>query len=95
MFINLIFATLINFTWQPPTSGPVVEGYKLLIGDAPGQYTQEIDVGNTTSTQQDIDVSTTKYFAVVAYNLWGDSTPSNEVVAENPSHPSGLTAAPN
>ena len=92
--MSYILATLITFTWVPPTTGSTVDGYKLLIGSAPGNYSQTIDVGAGTTTQQDIDLATAKYFAVVAYNQWGDSTPSNEVTAGKPGAPATLTAQP-
>ena len=93
--ISIFLATLINFSWLAPTTGPTPDGFKLLVGNAAGVYTQVIDVGNNIATQQDIDLdSGPKYFAVVSYNQWGDSAESNEVLAGKSEAPTVLIAAP-
>jgi hypothetical protein len=89
----LIFATNVVLTWAAST-GPIVTGYKLYIGSSPGNYTQTVTLGNVTTTTQDVDVSTAKYFAVSAVNTWGESAKSNEVTAGKPQAPGSLVAVP-
>lgn len=70
-------ATTTNTDGTPATK---LAGYKLHIGSASRSYTQEIDVGNSTSysTSNLVDGST-YYFAVTAYDTSGiESAYSNE-----------------
>ena len=89
----LTIATNVVLTWAAST-GPNVTAYKLYIGNSPGNYTQTVTLGNVTTTTQDVDVSTPKYFAVAAVNAWGESAKSNEVTAGKPQTPANLVAAP-
>lgn len=72
-----------TLTWNAVTGTPV-SGYKVYVGEAPGQYTRTLNVGNTTSstvtsTVTSLTVGRTYYFAVTAYNGAGESPTSNIV----------------
>jgi hypothetical protein len=56
-------------------------GYRVYIGPSSGDYTQSIDVGNsTTATVSGLTSGSTYYFAVIAYSAEASaSSPSNEV----------------
>ncbi len=68
-----------NLSWTAPTTytdgTPLTSlaGYKVYMGTSSGNYTQNIDVGNTTSyTLGSLSDGTTYYFAVTAYDASGD-----------------------
>jgi len=64
-------------TWNAVTSTPIT-GYKVYVGEAPGQYSQTITVGTVTSaTVNSLTVGKTYYFAVSAYNSAGEGPPSS------------------
>ena len=68
-----------TLTWNAVT-GATVTGYKMYVGEAPGQYSRTITVGNvTSSTVSSLTVGRMYYFVVTAYNSAGESTPSNMV----------------
>src|SRR5262245_31012751 len=61
---------------------PDVAGYLISYGTGSGQYTNFVDVGNTTThTLNNLFAGQTYYFALRAYNASGTSTYSNEVSA--------------
>jgi hypothetical protein len=66
--------------WDASPS-PDVTGYALFVGEAPGQYTRRVDVGNAlTYTFTDLQRGKTYYFAATAYTADGlESDFSNEV----------------
>lgn len=65
--------------WNAVT-GATVSGYKVYVGEAPGQYSRTITVGTvTSSTVNSLTVGRTYYFVVTAYNGAGESSPSNIV----------------
>ena len=74
-------AATITLAWDANPPGTVT-GYRLYWGTVSGQYTQSIDVGNTTTA---IMTPTTPnriyYFVVRAYNSSGTSNPSGEIAA--------------
>jgi len=78
-------AAELTLAWDPPSDG-ITTGYIVLYGTAPHSYSQQVDVGNTTSyTVKNLLDGTTYYFAVRAYDATGaTSDPSLEV--------SGMTA---
>ncbi len=84
MFGLLVFGVLLKFSWQVPTTGAPPQGYRVLIGTTPGNYTQTIDVGNVLTKDIDVNVDTVKYVSVEAYNQYGTSGPSQEVVLGKP-----------
>jgi hypothetical protein len=68
-----------NLSWAAPTTYTdgtpltTLAGYKVYMGTASGSYTQNIDVGNSTSyTIGNLNDGTTYYFAVTAYDASGD-----------------------
>ena len=64
-------------------SEPDIAGYRLFYGPTSGNYTQQIDVGNTTAaTVSNLANGGTYFFVVTAYNTDAmESPPSNEVSA--------------
>ena len=59
-------------TWNVVTSTPV-NGYDVYVGTAPGSYSTKINVGNVTSyAVNSLNVGTTYYFVVSAYNSAGE-----------------------
>jgi len=68
-----------TLTWNAVT-GATITGYKVYVGEAPGQYSRTVTVGNvTSSTVNSLTVGRMYYFVVTAYNGAGESTPSNMV----------------
>ncbi len=68
-----------TLSWNAVT-GTTITGYKVYVGEAPGQYSRTITVGNvTSSTVSSLTVGRMYYFVVTAYNSAGESTPSNMV----------------
>lgn len=64
-------------TWNTVTSTPVT-GYKVYVGEVPGQYSRIITVGTvTSSTVNSLTVGKTYYFAVSAYNSAGEGPRSS------------------
>lgn len=67
-------------TWNAVTSTPIT-GYKVYVGEAPGQYSRTITVGTVTSaTVNSLTVGKTYYFVVSAYNSAGEGPPSPYVI---------------
>jgi len=66
-------------------SDPVLAGYKLYYGTAPGQYTESVDVGDVSwfLMRDLLEDGATYYIAAKAYNVYGteSETFSNEVSA--------------
>lgn len=72
--------------WDPPTmnedGSPLTDlaGYKVYYGPGPRQYSEVVDVGDTTEYTVDFLPSGRIYFAVAAYDFSGnESFFSNEV----------------
>ncbi|MFY9269590.1 MAG: fibronectin type III domain-containing protein, partial [Candidatus Manganitrophaceae bacterium] len=79
--------------WDPSPDVDVV-GYELYYGTGSGQYSESVDVGNTTSYTLSVVTPGTHYFAVTAYKAGHhESSFSNEVSKEmseaSPASPSG------
>src|ERR1700730_12709987 len=72
-------------------------GYRVHWGTASGTYTQETDVGNTTTAVvSNLTAGTTHFFAVTAYNSAGlESLPSNEVSYPSLSHLANISTRMN
>jgi hypothetical protein len=70
----------VTLTWEP-SSGPNIAGYDLLYGNSTGNYTQTINVGNTTTaTLSNLTQGSTYFIVVIAYNTATlESLPSNEI----------------
>ncbi|MRS02929.1 hypothetical protein EG832_06855 [bacterium] len=82
------FAGQAHLSWDA-SSSPGVAGYKLLYGTSSRNYTQSLDVGNTTSyTVTGLDEGMKYYFAAAAYNTSSvQSGYSNEVAYTTPAAP--------
>jgi hypothetical protein len=78
-------SSTVTLAWDADlsTGNPATQatGYRLYIGLASGNYTQSIDVGNTTTDTVSNLVSGTRYYSVItAYDSAGlESLPSNEI----------------
>src|SRR5437667_292137 len=71
----------IVLAWDPSPE-PTATGYILLYGPLPGVYTTSVDVGNLISYQIDLP-GTQHYFAVLAYNSMGLTSPLSNELAES------------
>ena len=100
LFIFLVLspfdsAAQIKLAWDDPPADSNVTGYKVYYGTASGNYRYHIDVGYvTTYMVQHLSERATYYFAVKAYNQYGDSDYSNEVsgkIVETVSNPNVLS----
>ena len=91
LFVVLLVATVRAFAigatlaWDPVDS-PALAGYVLHYGPSAGNYTSQIDVGNTTSrTVSNLAEGATYHFAVTAYDASHTETGfSNDVSATIP-----------
>ena len=62
----------LTIEWDPPSDG-ITTGYVLFYGTASQSYSEQVDVGNTTSyTLGGLSNGTTYYLAVRAYDAAGD-----------------------
>ena len=89
----------IKLAWDPPETDSSVIGYKVYYGTASRTYTVRIKVGNvTTYMMHRLSHGVTYYFAVTAYNRFGESGYSNEVsgmITETVSTPNALSGVTN
>lgn len=84
----LLFADDAILSWDPSPDADII-GYKLYYGTDSGQYTESIDVGNTTSYTLSVVTPGMYYFAVTAYELdQHESSFSNEASKEMNGSPS-------
>ncbi len=78
------FGASVTLAWDPPASGGVT-GYKIYRGIKTQEYVLLKTIGNTAQYMDDTLVAGTKYYyAVKAYNSYGDSGYSNELVYTPP-----------
>jgi hypothetical protein len=80
VFIPNAFSSQVPLAWDPNTE-PDLAGYKLYYGNASEDYSQVLDVGDTTMyTVTNLTAGNTYYFAVTAHDASGyESDYSNEV----------------
>jgi hypothetical protein len=73
-------AQSVTLAWDP-NPDPAIAGYRLYSGTSSRIYTQQLEVGNTTTTLvSNLADGRTYFFAVTAYSTAGaESIPSNEV----------------
>jgi hypothetical protein len=74
-------AGTVSLAWDP-VNDPGLQGYRVYYGTSPGNYTQNVDVGNTTThTVSGLSDCTTWYFGIKAYDTAGNESAnySNEV----------------
>ena len=83
-------AAEITLSWDPPTENtdgtPVTDlaGYKIYYGTSSGNYTTVVDVKNvTTFTITDLPEGFTYYFAVTAYDIYGNESAFSDEVSKN------------
>ncbi len=96
LFATLIFGTAAEasnsksaaLAWDADPTFPTA-GYRVYYGTVSGQYTQQIDVGNsTTADVPNLQPGVTYYFEVKAYDASNaESSPSNETSFLTPSAP--------
>ena len=92
-------AATVQVTWNANTE-PDLAGYRLYVGQAPGQYGEPVDVGNVTGHVMEItpEYGATYYFALTAYDTSGnESGYSDEATCfgpdgVKPEKPTGLRA---
>ncbi len=79
---HIVEAADLTVAWDPSSDGSAI-GYILLYGTGPGAYSQQIDVGDTTSyTIHGLSDGVTYYLTVRAYDATGGlSDPADEVSA--------------
>lgn len=84
-------AASLDVSWASNTEADLA-GYRLRLGTISGQYTQTVEAGSATSAQiDDIQIDTTYYLAVFAYDQAGnESAPSPEVSARVTSTPDSM-----
>jgi putative Ig domain-containing protein/glucodextranase-like protein len=69
------YAASVTLEWDS-NSDTVTTGYFVYYGTAPGNYSGNVDVGNSTSAIVNLsDSAATYYFAVQAYSATGDKSP--------------------
>ena len=104
LFVGLLSqaqaASSVTSGLESSSAAPDIAGYRLYYGTSSGNYSQVIDVGNTTvATISNLAPGQTYFLAVTAYNTAGlESAPSNQVsftTSGTPTTPSGTnTIAP-
>jgi len=57
----------VDLYWDPSTSNTET-GYKIYYGTSASNYTDSVDVGNTTSYTMSLTSGNTYYIAITAYN---------------------------
>ena len=84
----------LTFAWNanPETN---IAGYRLRYGTTSGVYPYTVDAGqNLTATATGLDGGTTYYFALVAYNTTGQTSPlSSELSVVTPGNPNAAPVA--
>ena len=79
LLVEGAYAADVTLEWDP-SEGQDVDGYFLCYGTQSGDYPTSMDVGDaTTGTVSGLEPGDTYYFAVYAYNNYGESDYSNEV----------------
>jgi hypothetical protein len=74
------FADSITLAWAPAAGGTVA-GYRIVYGTAPGSHPNSIDVGsNATGTVTGLTAGQRYYFAVIAYDSGGQTSPESSEV---------------
>jgi hypothetical protein len=71
-------ASEVSLVWNTVSNA---DGYKVYCGIVSREYAPEADVGSLTTHTIELDDGQLYYFAVTAYNVWGESLFSKEVSA--------------
>lgn len=77
VFASISRAESLTLQWNPVDGA---DGYKVYYGIASRQYSDPIDAEGEMSLTIPYDTSTMKYLAVTAYNKWGESGYSEELI---------------
>jgi hypothetical protein len=93
--VTLRASQSVELGWDP-NSDPDLAGYRLYSGTTSGVYTQQIEVGNATTTLvSNLIDGTTYFFAITAYNTSSVESPqSNEISYTVPSPNPSPTPTP-
>lgn len=86
-------AAQVTFTWNPNTETDLA-GYKLYQGGAPGTYASTTDVGNVTQFTMAILPDTDLYFALTAYDTFGNESGFSDELKVRADTPVVDTTAP-
>lgn len=92
LILSAVYATSaqsasVTLAWNA-NSEPNIAGYRLYYGTASHTYTQQIDVGNsTTGTVSNLSSGTTYFFAITAYNTAGVESAFSSELAYTPPLP--------
>jgi hypothetical protein len=79
-------AQVVTLTWDPNLESDVA-GYNVYYGTSSGQYTERLDVGqSTTATIIDLPSGRCVFFAVTAYNTAGVESDFSEEVCNSTLH---------
>jgi hypothetical protein len=71
---NLAHSFQLTVAWDP-NNEPDIAGYKVYYGTVSSHYIFNVDVRNYTSvTISDLELSKTYYFAVTAYDVYGNES---------------------
>ncbi len=81
LFPGLAPAAHIDLAWSP-NSEPDLGGYIVYYGTSPGNYTDSIDVGNTTSYRiKGLSANQEYFVALTAYDIYGNESGFSEEVS--------------
>ncbi|HHN65661.1 MAG TPA: fibronectin type III domain-containing protein, partial [Nitrospirae bacterium] len=80
--ITVSFAYTVTLSWDANTESDLA-GYKVYYGTSSRNYTETIDVGNTTTYQITGLSEGTYYFAVTAYDTSGNESDYSEEVSKS------------
>ncbi|NIN01627.1 MAG: hypothetical protein GTO24_27080, partial [candidate division Zixibacteria bacterium] len=101
LFPAFASAAHINLAWSP-NSEPDLGGYIIYYGTSPGNYTDLIDVGNTTSYRiKGLPANQEYFIALTAYDIYGNESGFSAEVSGDaapgddpaPTDPTGLPTA--
>jgi len=73
LIIQSSLFVLVLFQWEAADESH--NGFKIHVGDAPGSYSQVFDITDpdATTLEVEIDTTTSKFAAIQATGVWGDS----------------------
>ena len=98
--ISKAYSAQISLAWDPNTE-PDLAGYKLHYGHSSREYFYSVDVGNRTRhTLSGLEEDETYFFAVTAYDIYGDESDFSEelkpsTIALFQNYPNPFNAATN
>jgi hypothetical protein len=71
-----------RLSWDP-SDEPLVAGYRVYLGTASGVYSRTVDVGDQTwAWVTSLRRGRTYFFAVTAYDVFGNESPTSEEVSK-------------